>query len=111
MLFRTFGAAFCISLMGTVLLYYMQQGLEKIGRDLPATLRDTIANPHNLLEPATRTLIPPEALPKLVELLQDSIWYAFLTALVLMISGCVVSFWMGNYTPATTPRPDGKPIR
>jgi EmrB/QacA subfamily drug resistance transporter len=111
MLFRTFGAAFCIRLMVTVLLYHMQQGLEKIGSDLPATLRDTIANPHNLLEPATRALIPYEVLPKLVELLQDSIWYAFLTALVLMISGCVVSFWMGNYTPATTPRSDGKPSR
>jgi hypothetical protein len=107
MLFRTFGAAFCISLMGTVLLYSMRQGLEYIGSDLPATLRETIVNPQNLLEPATRASIPQEILPKLVGLLQDSIWYAFLTALVLMIAGCVMSFRMGAYTPANTPRPDG----
>jgi MFS family permease len=107
MLFRTFGAAFCISLMGTVLLYHMQQRLDQIGNAVPATVRDTIANPHNLLEPAIRRSIPPELLPKLVGLLQDSIWYAFLTALALMIAGCVMSFRMGSYTPANTPRPDG----
>ena len=107
MLFRTFGAAFCISLMGTVLFYHMQKGLEQIGAGLPAALRETIANPHNLLEPGTRSSIPQELLPSLVELLRNSIWYAFLTALALMIAGCVVSFRMGAYTPANTPRPDG----
>jgi hypothetical protein len=109
MLFRTFGGAFCISLMGTVLLNHMQQGLAKVGGGLSATLRDKIANPQNLLEPATRALIPQEILPKLIALLADSIWYAFLTALALMILGCVVSPAMGAYTPVNTPRPDGKP--
>jgi hypothetical protein len=64
MLFRTFGGAFCISLMGTVLLNHMQQGLAKVGGGLSATLRDKIANPQNLLEPATRASIPPEYLPQ-----------------------------------------------
>jgi EmrB/QacA subfamily drug resistance transporter len=106
MLFRTFGGAFCISLMGTVLLNHMQQGLEKVGGGLSATMRDKIANPQNLLEPATRALIPSEILPKLIDLLADSIWYAFLTAFALMILGCIVSLAMGAYTPAETPRPD-----
>jgi MFS family permease len=108
MLFRTFGGAFCISLMGTVLFHHMQQGLERVGGGLSATLRDKIANPQNLLEPATRALIPQEILPKLISLLADSIWYAFLTAFALMILGCVVSARMGAYTPANTPRPDEK---
>src|SRR5262249_2154056 len=76
---------------------------------LSATLRDKVANPQNLLEPATRAAIPSEFLPQLIHLLADSIWYAFLTALLLMIIGCVVSIRMGSYTPASTPRPDGKP--
>ena len=109
MLFRTFGGAFCISLMGTVLFNRMQQGLEKIGSGLSATLRDKVANPQNLLEPATRASIPPEFLPQLIDLLANSIWYAFLTALLLMIIGCAVSIGMGSYTPANTPRPNGKP--
>jgi hypothetical protein len=109
MLFRTFGGAFCISLMGTVLFHHMQQGLERVGGGLSATLRDKIANPQNLLELATRALIPQEILPKLISLLADSIWYAFLTAFALMILGCVVSAGMGAYTPANTPRPDEKP--
>jgi EmrB/QacA subfamily drug resistance transporter len=108
MLFRTFGGAFCISLMGTVMLNRMQLGLEKIGSGLSATLRDKVANPQNLLEPATRASIPPEYLPQLIDLLADSIWYAFLTALLLMIIGCAVSTGMGSHTPANTPRPDGK---
>ena len=108
MLFRTFGGAFCISLMGTILLNRMQQGLERVGIGLPAMLRDKVANPQNLLEPATRASIPPEFLPQLIDLLANSIWYAFLTALLLMIVGCIVSTRMGRYTPANTPRPDGK---
>ena len=71
MLFRTFGGAFCISLMGTVLFNRMQQGLEKIGSGLSATLRDKVANPQNLLEPATRASIPPEFLPQLIDLLRQ----------------------------------------
>jgi EmrB/QacA subfamily drug resistance transporter len=108
MLFRTFGGAFCISLMGTVLFNRMQQGLEKIGDNLSSTLRDTVANPQNLLEPVTRASIPPDFLPQLIDLLADSIWYAFLTAFLLMIIGCAVSTGMGSFTPASTPRPDGK---
>ena len=111
MLFRTFGGAFCISLMGTVLFNRMQQGLEKIGSGLSTTVRDKVANPQNLLEPATRASIPPEFLPQLIDLLADSIWYAFLTAFLLMVIGCVVSTGMGSYTPANTPRPDGKPSK
>jgi predicted MFS family arabinose efflux permease len=108
MLFRTFGGAFCISLMGTVLFNRMQLGLEKIGSGLSSTLRDKVANPQNLLEPVTRASIPMDFLPQLINLLADSIWYAFLTAFLLMIIGCVVSARMGSYTPASTPRPDGK---
>jgi EmrB/QacA subfamily drug resistance transporter len=108
MLFRTFGGAFCISLMGTVLFNRMQQGLETIGDGLSSTLRDKVAHPQNLLEPATRASIPPEFLPQLIDLLADSIWYAFFTALLLMIIGCAVSTRMGSYTPASTPRPDGE---
>ena len=49
----------------------MQQGLEKIGSGLSATLRDKVANPQNLLEPVTRASIPPEFLPQLIDLLAE----------------------------------------
>jgi EmrB/QacA subfamily drug resistance transporter len=108
MLFRTFGGAFAVSLMGTVLFSQMQHGLNRLGSSadgLSAELRDKLAHPQNLLEPATRASIPMDLLPKLVEILADSIWYAFLTAFVLMLLGIVASLFMGSYTPATTPKP------
>ena len=109
MLFRTFGGAFIVSLMGTVLLNHMQQGLSRLAGattgTLSATLRDKLAHPQNLLDPATRAQIPPELLPKLVGVLAESIWYAFLTVFALMLLGIVLSFLMPNYTPATTPKP------
>jgi EmrB/QacA subfamily drug resistance transporter len=110
MLFRTFGGAFAVSLMGTVLFNKMQSGLERFISDqrlsLSVTLRDKIADPQNLLEPATRALIPAEHLPQLAGLLGDAVWYAFLTTFVLMLIGLVLSVFMAPYTPADTPRSD-----
>jgi ABC-type Fe3+ transport system permease subunit len=82
--------------------------MEKVASGLSATLRDKVAHPQNLLEPATRASIPPEFLPQLIDLLANSIWYAFLTAFLLMVIGCAASARMASYTPANTPRPDGK---
>jgi EmrB/QacA subfamily drug resistance transporter len=114
MLFRTFGGAFVVSLMGTVLLHQMQKGLATLGSGeltLSAAVRDKVANPQNLLEPATRALIPAEVLPKLVEILANAIWYAFLTGFILMLAGILASFFMTRYTPAGTPRPTENTIR
>jgi len=112
MLFRTFGGAFAVSLMGTVLLSQMQRGLARIGvtgnDSLSATLRDKLGNPQNLLEPATRAQIPSEWLPKLIMTLGDAIWYAFLTAFVLMLIGLIVSFFLANCTPENTPKADSQ---
>jgi EmrB/QacA subfamily drug resistance transporter len=112
MLFRTFGGAFAVSLMGTVLFNKMQRGLERLFTDqrvtLSATLRDKIADPQNLLEPATRAIIPPEHLPKLAGLLSDAIWYAFLAIFILMVAGLVLSLFIAPYTPANAPRSDEK---
>ncbi|MGE5302766.1 MAG: MDR family MFS transporter [Alphaproteobacteria bacterium] len=110
MLFRTFGGAFAVSLMGTVLFNKMQRGLEGLFTDqrvtLSAALRDKIADPQNLLEPATRALIPPAYLPKLAGLLAEAIWYAFFTIFILMVAGLVLSLFIAPYTPAKTPRFD-----
>jgi EmrB/QacA subfamily drug resistance transporter len=114
MLFRTFGGAFAVSLMGTVLLSRMQRGLARLdssGTDLAGELREKLSHPQNLLEPGTRALIPPDLLPKLVALLADSIWYAFLTALALMLLGIGISLYLGSYTPANTPKPANPPKR
>jgi EmrB/QacA subfamily drug resistance transporter len=109
MLFRTFGGAFAVSLMGTVLLNQMQRGWERLDAgemaSLSGSVREKIANPQNLLEPATRALIPPALLPKLVDALGTAIEYAFLTMLVLILAGVIMSLFMGRYTPANTPRP------
>lgn len=110
MLFRTFGGAFGISLMGTVLLVQMQQGLAQLNRrggaHLSPELRDKIANPQNLLEPATRGLIPSDLLPPLVDTLADALWYAFAAAFVLMLLGIATSLFMAHHVPAKTPRPE-----
>jgi EmrB/QacA subfamily drug resistance transporter len=110
MLCRTFGGAFAVSLMGTVLLNQMQKRLSLLGStgdaQLSAAVRDKLAHPQNLLEPATRSLIPPELLPKLVDALGSAIDYAFLTMFALMLAGVIISLFMGRYTPASTPRPE-----
>jgi hypothetical protein len=104
MLFRTFGGAFAVSLMGTVLLNQMQLGLSRLsGSGLSAALLDKLAHPQNLLEPATRLQIPPELLPRLITILGDAIWYAFVTGFALMLIGMASSLLMANSTPAAQP--------
>jgi EmrB/QacA subfamily drug resistance transporter len=105
MLFRTFGGAFAVSVMGTVLLYQMQRGLSQLlVSGLSAALLDKLAHPQNLLEPATRTQIPPALLPRLIAILGDAIWYAFLTGFALMVIGVAISFLMPKNTPADKQR-------
>jgi hypothetical protein len=110
MLFRSFGGAFAVSLMGTVLLNQMQKRLSLLDRageaPLSAAVRDKLAHPQNLLEPTTRALIPPELLPKLVDALGQAIDYAFLAMFALMLAGIITSLFMGRHTPASTPRPE-----
>jgi EmrB/QacA subfamily drug resistance transporter len=106
MLFRTFGGAFAVSVMGTVLLHQMQRGLSQLsGNSLSTALLDKLAHPQNLLEPATRAQIPPALLPRLIAILGDAIWYAFLSGFALMVIGVAASFFMSKDTPADTPRP------
>jgi predicted MFS family arabinose efflux permease len=101
MLFRTFGGAFSVSVMGTVLLHQMQRGLRKLSTSgLPSTLLDKLTHPQNLLEPATRMQITPELLPRLIEILSDALWYAFLTGFVLTAIGVIASLLMPRARPA-----------
>jgi EmrB/QacA subfamily drug resistance transporter len=100
MLFRTFGGAFAVSLMGTILLSQMQRGLDRLpDAGLSAELLDKLAHPQNLLEPATRMQVPPELLPRLISALGDAIWYAFLTGFTLMLLGVAASIFMANKSP------------
>jgi ABC-type molybdate transport system permease subunit len=41
----------------------------------------------------------------LIESLEHSLWFAFLTGFLLMMLGIAFSFLMSSYTPANTPRP------
>jgi len=107
MLFRTFGGAFAVSLMGTVLLNRMQSGLSQLSTiGLAPGLHAKLADPQNVLLPATRAAIPAELLPKMVEILGDALWCAFLTGLLLMLAGLVISFWISSSTPGATPPSD-----
>jgi len=107
MLFRTFGGAFAVSLMGTVLVNQMQRSLGRLpGSGLSEVLLDKLAHAQNLLEPATRLQIPPELLPRLISILGDAIWYAFATGFALMIIGVASSLLMANSTPANTLPPE-----
>lgn len=113
MLFRTFAGAFGISLMGTVLLNRMHQGVAQLTEQGPALLvpqlRDRIANPQNLLDPATRAEIPPELLPSLVDILANALWYAFAAAFVLMVVGISISLFMSHSASTGTSRSEPLP--
>jgi EmrB/QacA subfamily drug resistance transporter len=109
MLFRTFGSAFAVSLMGTVMLGSMQQALARLRAahaQVDQTLWNKLANPQNLLDPVTRAQIPAELLPSLSASLGDALWYAFLTGLVLMLIAVGTSFFMAREN--TTPTRDKK---
>jgi hypothetical protein len=103
MLFRTFGGAFAVSLLGTVLLHQMQRGLTQLSAGaLSSDLLDKLSHPQNLLEPATRNQIPPELLPRLIEFLGDAIWYAFACGFLLMVVGIVAGYFMPSTSPTDT---------
>lgn len=108
MLFRTFGSAFAVSVMGTVMLGQMQKSLSQLraaNTNVAAAVWDKLANPQNLLEPATRAQVPPDLLPSLIASLDDALWLAFVTGFGLMLIGLWVSFLLDNSTPSSTPRP------
>jgi len=106
MLFRTFGGALALSIMGSVLLRGMNSGLSALGADVKATMPDDVAqrlmNPQNLLEPSTRALVPDHLLPMLTESLVSALWWAFLVGLMAVAAGLVLSIFI----QATT---DGSP--
>jgi EmrB/QacA subfamily drug resistance transporter len=106
MLFRTFGGAFGISLMGSVLFSQMHRQLIRLSDpNFPATLMESFVNPQNLMEPSTRSLIPKHLLPSLVDALSNSLWYAFLAGLIIMLVGFALSLFITDQTPASTPHP------
>jgi len=108
MLFRTFGGAFAVSLLGTVMLGRMQSALAQLKNSntaVPPELWDKLANPQNLLQASTRAEIPVDLLAHLIPALGDALWYAFLTGFALMVIGIAAGCFMAGYTPASTPRP------
>ena len=62
MLFRTIGGALILSIMGSILLQRMNATFTVIAADLKASVPESVLqkllNPQNLLDPATRALIP-----------------------------------------------------
>jgi hypothetical protein len=113
MLFRTFGSAFAVSLMGTVMLARMQQTLSQLRAahaQVDETLWNKLANPQNLLEPVTRAQIPAELLPSLTASLGDALWCAFLTGLVLMLLAVGASFFMARESTGESSGQNGKSI-
>lgn len=102
MLFRTFGGALVLSIMGSVLLRAMNAALVSMAEDTKLSLPDGIAqklmNPQNLLEPSTRALIPDRLLPILTESLVTALSWAFLVGLVAVVAGLVLSFFIQNAT-------------
>jgi predicted MFS family arabinose efflux permease len=102
MLFRTFGGAFAVSLMGTVLLNQMQSGLGRLSQSgLSTVLLDKLAQPQNLLEPATRVQI------RRVAAAAHSIWRRHLVRVRHRLRthdhGPGDSLLLANSTPARPP--------
>jgi len=98
MLFRTFGGALVLSIMGSVLLRSMNTSLsnlaESAATSLPDAIQQKLMNPQSLLEPATRALIPDRLLPVLTESLVDALWWAFLVGLTAVAIGLGLSFFI-----------------
>jgi EmrB/QacA subfamily drug resistance transporter len=107
MLFRTFGGAFSVSLLGTVMLAHMQTRLAQLksaNTAVPPALWDKLASPQHLLQANTRAEIPDNLLMQLVPVLNDALWRAFAAGFGLMLIGVLAACWVEGYTPATTPR-------
>jgi EmrB/QacA subfamily drug resistance transporter len=106
MLARILGGAFGIALMGSVLVARMERRLMEISSgafaDLSEGLLKKLANPQNLLDPATRALIPESVRALLVEILGGSVWRAFLAGFFVMLVGIAVSLFMSSSTPVMT---------
>jgi hypothetical protein len=106
MLARMLGGAFGIALMGSVLVARMERRLMDVSSgafaDLSEGLLKKLANPQNLLDPATRALIPESVRAFLVEILAGSVRHAFFAGFFVMVVGLVVSFFMSSSTPAVT---------
>lgn len=96
MLCRICGGALGISLMGAVLFGSLQRAIEGVaggsGVELSASVRRSLADPQNLLEPAARAAIPEGLRGALAAALGDSVWYAFGAAFVLMLGGFLLGF-------------------
>jgi EmrB/QacA subfamily drug resistance transporter len=101
MLFRTFGGAFAVNLLGTVLLNRMHHGLSQVGGGgISDTLLVRLADPQSLLAPATRAQIPADLLPRLIAILGDAVWHAFLVGFFFMIIGVAAGFSLAAQSPA-----------
>jgi EmrB/QacA subfamily drug resistance transporter len=104
MLSRMLGGAFGIALMGSVLVARMERRLTDVSAgafaDLSEGFLKKLANPQNLLDPATRALIPESFRVFLVEILAGSVWHAFFAGFFVMLVGLGVSFFMSASTPA-----------
>ncbi len=98
MLFRTIGGALIISIMGSILLQRMNAAFTVIATELKASLPQSVLekllNPQNLLDPATRALIPADLMPSLIGALVNALWWAFLVGLTAAVAGLVLSCFL-----------------
>ena len=98
MLFRTIGGALILSIMGSILLQRMNAAFTVIAGDLKASVPESVLqkllNPQNLLDPATRALIPPDVMPSLIGALVNALWWAFLVGLAAAVAGFVLSCFL-----------------
>ena len=103
MLFRTIGGALIISIMGSILLQRMNAAFTVIAADLKASVPDSVLqkllNPQNLLDPATRALIPADLTPSLIGALVNALWWAFLVGLTAAVAGLVLSCFLEGKRP------------
>lgn len=108
MLCRMFGGAFGVNVLGSVLFSQMQSQLRSLAGgsrfDISDSLIKKLADPQNLLDPSTRALIPDSLLISLVDILGNSVWYAFLAGFFIMLFGVGFSFLMADDTPARAPQ-------
>ncbi len=98
MLFRTIGGALILSIMGSILLQRMNATFTTIAGDLKTSMPESalqkLLNPQNLLDPATRALIPPDLMPTLIGALVNALWWAFLVGLAAAVAGLVLSCFL-----------------
>ncbi|ACF13365.1 major facilitator superfamily MFS_1 [Chloroherpeton thalassium ATCC 35110] len=99
-LFRSVGGTIGLSVLGGLQLGHFQQSLTKtFSTNAGEDLQKLVHQPHLILDPANRAILPADALEKVSQALSDSVQEVFLIAFVVSFLVLIWSWQMPKETP------------